>query len=444
MELLERNWIASVLKKTPKPKPPYPMLGEVCSLLADAFGTKKDTPVSAKKKLDRLARDGDYNWALRPKIVEEFLVKPLGKLDAEFAEFVGKFANHLLDEHVRLLLKVSLDAMSREEAAPILIEHMYAAGVAAFLIKLHEQFGGPGLGDFFRQNAEPVDVAFKWLEASLEFQVSATVFTDDKQERDDIGRWRRGDTIPDFFRSILPLERKISTKRPDLGPKARSFAIWLLTARALAWFDREARAANFGSLLDRVRRHILLNCPSLDIGKILSTVNSETGKQTPEVVLCGRSLINGLNPTRSKNAGEQATTFAELDRFAELLKKHDMDGRAGYMLDWCRGRWHILSRKEECALEFYESAVQRALYRIGLEQQTLLREALSLAAHLGKKPAVKRLAHFARALGLFQDVLPTVPEVHDVLSDEQVRKLALAFDVIFPFNARFPEAPLPQ
>lgn len=422
-------------------KPPYPTIGESCQLLAGAFGTKSADPL-VRKKLDRLAREGDFDWSLRQQVVEALLVEPLRDLGLDFSDFVGGFADFLLDEHIELLSGISLDAMSREDAAPLLIETKYAAHVAAFLMKLRDKLGGPDLGGFFEEGANPVGVVLQWAERMLGFQVAATAFPDDKQKRDDVGRWRRGDTIPDFFGSILPLRRELVKRRPDREPGIVLFCKWLTAARALSWLDREARAANFGSLLDLVRREILLNCPARDVGRRLSLANIEAASQLREIKEFGLLLRNGkLGRGTAKRAGDQIAARRELDRFKALLDEQVADGRAGYMLDWCEGRWHVLAGDEEKALEFYEKGADRVLYRAGPNQKDILEEGLSLAAYLGNKPAIKRLKHRALAVGLFSDQFSKLPEKPDVVSEWEVKQLAGAFTVLFPAHARFMEAP---
>lgn len=418
-------------------KPPYPSIGEICSLLASAFSTKSaDGPT--RKKLDRLARDGDFDWRLRPQIIESLLVNPLNKLDRNFGCFVEQFVDHLLDQHIELLSKVSLDAMSRAEAAPLLLER-YAAAAAAFLVRLKEQFGGPDLGDFFHKTAEPVDVVFTWAERIFGFQIAANVFPEEKSKRDEIGRWRRGATIPDFDRSIVPLRRALLQKRPARQSDISLFAIWLVTARSLSWLVREAQKAKLGPLLDYIRRDVLMNCPTRDIGMELSNANHKAGVRMPEVAEFALTLFtNRLNRTSAKTRDDRSIARKEISQLEVLLKKHDSHGGAHYMLEWCEARWHILSNNEDGALAFYERATNMALYRSGENQRAILKEALCLAAHLGKKPITKRLTHRALALGMFPGIVRASLESFDVISEREIKEFAGRFFLIFPIPARFP------
>lgn len=422
-----------------KSKPPYPTTGEMCRLLAGAFDTKSADPVLSKK-LDRLARDGDFDWSLRPQIVDGLVLEPLQKLDPNLSDFVDEFVKLLFIEYVSVLSKIPLDALSRQEATPLLIKTLGGGYVAGFLIALRSRFGGPVLTDFLHPDANPIDVVFQWGKTSLGLDVATLAFPDNKQNRDDLGRWRRGDTLP-LFGSILTLRRELWERCLDRQTEVSLFCNWLVAARALAWFDREAENAGFGSLIGLVGREILMNCPPRDIGRELSIANNEAGHRLREVAECGGLLLNvNLARTKAKKAGDQKAERQELDRFKDLLDQHDVDGRARYMLDWCEGRWHVLAGGEVQALEFYEKAANQALYRAGENQRQILEEALSLAGHLNNKVAIKRLKHRALAMGLFSGLFAELPEKPDVVSDWEIEQLAQTFDAMFPLQARFLEA----
>lgn len=431
---------AAMVEKTIMNKPPYPMIGEACQIVTGAFGTKSADP-SRRKELDRLAREGDFDWNLRSKIIENLLVEPLRKFDRDFGEFVGQFVTFLLDRHVEMVMRLSLDALSRDEAAPLLVETTYGAHIAAFLISLKDQFGGPDLGEFLREGANPIDVVFRWAEVSLGLEVAALAFPDDKQKRDEVGRWRRGDTIPDFFGSIRSVQRELQAKRPDRKSGVALFGKWLVSARALVWLSRGSKEAGYGSLLGLVRKEILLNCPPRDIGIILSHANIEAGNRFSELKECGLPLLRiKLARTHPKDVGDQASARSELDRFTALTDKLDPDRRTRYFLDWCEGRWHVLAGHEDKALEYYERAANQALYRAGENQRQILEEGISLAAHLRKKPIIKRLKHRALAVRLFAEVFSESQENVEVVSDWEVEQLDQAFGMLFPARSRFHEA----
>lgn len=151
-----------------------------------------------------------------------------------------------------------------------------------------------------------------------------------------------------------------------------------------------------------------------------------------------------LQPTNQKNEGDQITSREELDQFKGLLDQRDADGRARYMYDWCEARWHVLSGREEAALKHYMTAAKRALYRAGKNQRPIIGEALTLAAHLGKKPAIKQLKHRALAMDLFTELSVQLPESNGVVSNWETEQLEKAYWLLFPVQGRFPKAKIAQ
>lgn len=420
--------------------PPYPTIGEICQLLSAAFDTKA-ADRGVRKKLDRLAREGDFDWTLRSEVIGALLVDPLKTLDPEFSDFILSFVEFHIEEHISLLSSISLDAMTREQALPMLTEAFYAGIGANFLIWVHHQFGGPDLGRFLMDGVNPIDVVFSWAEALLGIDIPNTISPDEKIKRDDIGRWRRGDTIPSFYGSILPIKRELierlaSSKRSKID----LFLKWLVTARVMAWLEREAIKSGRHQIRACARREILLNCPKRDIGIELSIANRAAAEDLRELSGGGLRLLEAkLARTSSKEIDDQKLSRNELDHFKTLAGKLDREGRTQYFENWCEGRWHVLAGQEKEALQFYENAANQALYRAGKNQKQILEEAIVLAAHLNAKTAVKRLKHRGLAMRLFSDELFRSVEQAEVVADWEMEQLARTYGSMFPVSARFKE-----
>lgn len=423
-------------------QPPYPTIGEICQLLSGAFGTKA-ADASVRKKLDRLAREGDFDWSLRSEVIEALLVGPLRNLDPEFSDVVLSFANFHINEHISLLSSIGLDALTRKHAFPVLIEAAYAGRLAKFMISIKDRFGGPELSGFLIDGVNPIDVVFNWAEKSLGLPVANTVYPDDKIKRDEIARWRRGSAVPDFFASILPIKRELTAKlSSNKRSKIDLFVKWLVTARAMAWLEREANEAGYTQIRALVRKEVLRDCPIRDIGKELSLANIEAAKELRVLSETGLALLHvQMARTHDKEANDQVHSRIELDRFKALATKMDPAGRTQYFVNWCEGRWHVLAGQEEEALPFYENAANQSLYRAGESQKQILEEAIVLAAHLNAKTAVKRLKHRGLAMRLFSDELLSVVEHAEVVADWEMEQLAHTYGSMFPVSARFEEVP---
>jgi len=90
---------------TSKDHPPYPRLGELYRALAGAL----DTKVRAEDcNVDRLAREGEYDWSLLPTLQQNLITNPLrDATDNEFAEIVGQFAGHLHCDYLPRALRAA-------------------------------------------------------------------------------------------------------------------------------------------------------------------------------------------------------------------------------------------------------------------------------------------------------------------------------------------------
>ena len=428
----------------PNPKPPYLKIGEICRFLIRAFDTKSTDP-KLGKKLDELVQEGDFDWSMRQQVIEGLLVEPLQGFDDDLSKFVNEFVASRLDEYIRMLPEIPLDAMSRKDSAPLLLEFSGARCVAAFLILLREKFGGPAINDFLEQNTSPVDVVFQWAENSLGLDVPALAYPNSncqkqKAKRDSLNRWRNGRELPNITYAIPELKRaiKIDKKTPEQEPERFLFIKWLVTARALAWLDQETEKAGLGSLIGLIPQSPSDEYFMIDIGRELSTANSEAGRRFVKVIDCAYSIITFLK--EKKQQGDKEASRRKIDRLKDLIDQHDANEYCGYILNWCEGLWHVLAGCEKEALEFYELASDQALYRAGQNQKLILMEALSLAARLRKKPAMKRLKHRALAMGLFSVASAELPEKPDVMSDWEIEHNAREFGRLFPHDALFQEA----
>lgn len=428
-----------------QPTTPYPTIGEVCQVIAGAFDAKSSDPYT-KKTLARLAREGDFDWSLRNKVVDALIVRPLSeKFDPAFADFIGRSVQLFLDDHIRLVTHISADALSRDQMLPLLMEYAYAGTLALTLTDLHEGTQGPDLLNLLRQGGNPINAVFAWAEGTLNLDVTKIAFPDNKQKRDEIGRWRRGKTIPDLSPTITQLIAGLKEHAKEREAHAALFGKWLVVARALVWAARKAQEAKCGPLLDQVRREMLLGCPPRNIGELISSANITTAEHLTELKRCGLLLLNGsLTRKHSKAQGDQAATREEINRFATLTERDAPDGHTRYFLDWCEARWHILSGREKEALAYYERAANGALYRAGPNQKEILEEALALAGYLRNKPAIKRLKHRAVAFGLFSVGFASLPERPGIVADWEVDQFAQAYTGLFPLQGRFVEVARPN
>ncbi len=417
--------------------PPYPRLGEVYRLLAGAFDTK-----ASNRDVDTWARDGDTDWSRLRRLRKELFTDPLEKsTDNAFAGLVTDFVGHVQKEYVRLLMQVPLDSLDRREALELLTEHFFVPLALQYFIALNQPDSGLDLAAFLHPDNHPVDVVFSWAEAELGLDtgsLQATVYPgstgEAKSNKDQVSRWRSGGIKPGR-QTISLVCRDIKKKFPQWKKGSRNLANWLLTARALMFLEHEAESVL--PLRSHLLRELLAGVPQRDIGRILSQANAQASHRLQPLVLPGLKLAEALDPGRVKSEGDQARTKEALEAFHLLVQERDPDGRTRYLLEWCTGRWYVMSGHPSEALPHYEQAVDMALYRAGNNQKRILKEALVVAAHLDKRPFLKRLKNQAIAFGLFQDGGNAGTRV---IEDWEIKGLERAFSQVFPPRGRFLKA----
>lgn len=416
------------------PLPPYPMLGECYRELAVALGTK-----NSNRELDRWAREGDFDWSLEARLKNNLIVEPLAqKVGIEFSVFVSEVCDWTCQRHLALIREIALDAMTREEALPLLLEQHLLPGLAAFLINLRKGIDGPDLNTFIHPDQNPLDVVFCWVESCLDIESSTiakhfypTSLGNDKNGREALNRWRDGskDQCPDLaiICAIADLTAKIY---PDCIVEIEHLKAWLLVARIIVKFEKK-----IPELKAQVHQNIIEGVPARDIGYVLSVSNVQKSSRRDVLIEPGLMLGHRLRRTTDKRNNGRHEIFVALENFEQTLIQHDREGICDYYLNWMKGRYYLLSGEYQEALKFYEQAADGALYRSGGTQNEVLEEALALAAKLGKLPLYKRLKHRAIVFGV--NVLPPISD-KQIANQDEMKKWAENFTRLFPPQGHFP------
>lgn len=426
--------MSSKLRKS-KNMPPYPRLGDVYRMLANAFDTKNNN-----RSLDRLAQEGDFDWQLIPEIHEKVFFEPLSaKGNTAYATFVVETVKALHDDYVRLIKSVALDALTRAEALPDLIRELFVPRATAFLLNLEKKRAGPGLPVLLDSERNPIQVVFSWLERSLALEdeeLGSKLFPksigEDKNSKNDLRHWRKGKHLPALAK-IYRLSQNLRENYPEKSYLIDVFIEWLITARALAYLEQKNSYSE--GLRGALLRQIFLDQFPNDIGVILSSLNAKAGNRLRSVMEAGLLLHAELHTKSPKKTGDMKRTERDLKRFGQLVAQQDHGDITTYFLMWLTGRWHVLAGKHTAALDYYEAAVDDSLYRSGGTQREILKEALCLAARQGKLTLYKRLKHRAIVFGM---VAP--PPSKKVADQDEMINEAVNFDFVFPQCGCFVEA----
>lgn len=411
-------------------KPPYPRLGECVRAMCIALDTK-----AGNRDLDRLAREGDFDWERVDSLIDGLLVEGARRLLGPVAEEVfGPWLRLVRAEYCCLVLDVPLDALDRGQTLHALVEQFFAPHALQLLVQLHARCPGPDLERLLDDGRMPIKAVFEWLEEKVDGQIDKLLYpetTDDnKSSRDKMGKWRSGVDLPSGQSLKLLLDDLRSV--PRMRGHADAAGVWLLTARALSHFDRLGAAP----LRPLLRACLESGLPDESLRLRLQRLVTAAGSAWPEMADLGRRLWHDLRRTTPKEAGEQADTWRRIQALEKLAKELDAEGRTAYHLAWMKGRWHALCGRYEDALPHYEQAFELACYRAGQQLKDIVEDAICIAAFLdNRKPFVKQLKHVGIVLGLFKR-----PGDDAVVEPWELEQLAQQLLVRFPPQGRFVES----
>jgi ankyrin repeat protein len=432
------------MSQTKKNKPPYPRIGEIYRCLANAFDTRSSASDGHSRSVDKLAREADFDYALLSESAEKLFREPLGKqTNPEIANAVADFVERFIRDYSGLVAAIPLDSIDREEALPLLIKHLFASCGAAFLLFARQAWGGPELMSLLNPGTQPIAAVLGWFgtaEVGLGVDWIGALYpgsTDEhKRMRDLIGKWRRGTDLP-TLQSLGLLGQGLQENWPKKGEVIANLKRWLLVARALSWFEREAAGYMSAGITVRalVTQELLMGVPRCDVRMALLAKVQEAAQSMQEIKVAGLTLMEGLRRTVPKQVGDQARLSAALKVFEKLLAEHDPQGRSRYLLHWARARWQVLSGCLADALPDYEAAFDAALYRAGPNQKEIFQELLVVAARLGSnRPVLKRIKNQALAFGFFKASMDS-----PILEDWEVAQFSGKFAQVFPPQGRFVE-----
>jgi len=417
----------------PPANPPYPRFGECLRTLALAFDTK-----AGNHDVDRLARQGDYDWSLLRRLTGELLLAPLARyVDPGFAALLSAWLEHMQVRYRELVLDATVDSLGRPAALPILVSTFFAPQAAGLLVAARKDWGGPELARLLDPACDPVAVAMEWLNAGEATPLAKVAFPgttgQDRAAYEKVRKWTRGVDVPSLagirmFADALGRSAAVGEEKTVLLRR------WLLLARALAYLDRQWPAV---PVRKEMLRYLLSGMPDIDVPAILWQAVQDHAGRYAAMSSPALALYEDLERTTPKEAGAQERTRQAIDALASLMTEHDPEGNTAFHLAWLEGRWHVLSGRFGEALGHYEHAVELASYRAGKQLASILEEGLALAAFLNDKPCIKRFKHQAVAAGLFVE-----PQGQSVIERWEIDQVSQQFHRLFPHAGRFPEAPL--
>lgn len=400
----------------------YPTLGEALRFFIGAFDLRNRGEARDTKRLDRAAREGDFDADLFDELIDSLIRKPMqDQGDAQFGEFLANFACQYKGWYVRMVGEVSVDALTRQQLMPILVQHVFPSSASAFLRSAFENGFGPPpelwLADPLPLGGMPGRLN-PILIALETFIWAHRLPTDDVLEvfqprRDDPDRrkraaaqdWLAGQHVPDMptlleFVSAAADPRVF--KRWEHGPSTIGLHRSLRIARSLAYCL--AKVPNASSFAADVRSYLSPETPGYDIWPIIyETVKQQSsGWAISEI---GLLTHDALGFDKERDETEISTAKDLCTQFESQAAKVRAPWAIDWMLRWCQARLAIWEGRWDAGIDLYEEAFKKALYRAGPQSRLLLREALAIAASMKRRTHVKQYIVHANVLGLWPKIL---------------------------------------
>lgn len=436
------------------PPTPFPRLGEIYRNLALSLGTKRDS-----NELDRLAREGEYDWRIPGALMERLFIEPINELTQRtdqkskktlanrFSALTLEFLTAVQEAYLQLVTSMELTATDRNSALPLLIEAFFAPAAGHGLMKFKEELGGPDLAKLLDENSNPMDEAFLWFENATKINIKELFpesYGSDRSQMELIRRWRVGDSLPEYD-SIDKTVNEIFNRTQDQDNKqleelCNKLAFWLLIGKSISWVERTHETP-----IKKIVKNYLVNPRSAQEATIRldELCRNKIQKTLNKSAILFLELMDELYKTTTKNK-EDLTI--KIDEFEESLKEHTPQGNFQFYATRFRARWHALNGEMSSALPLYEKALKEASYRGGEKQKNIIQETLVVASYLCKlkdpspahekrinpKSVIKRIKHQAVAVGL----IPT-PIAGDIVEDWEIEQFLQGFSAVFPKNMFF-------
>jgi hypothetical protein len=399
----------------------YPTLGEALRFFIGAFDLRARGDMEKTTRLDRAAREGDFDIGLFDELIDSLVRKPMkDQGDVEFGEFLARFALDYKELYLKMVGKLSVDALTRQQLMPILVRHIFPPDAAAFLRRAFENGFSPPpeflLADPLALGEKPsrVNPILVALETYLwaHRPPSDDVLEEFQPRKDDPDRrkraaaqdWLSGQHVPDMstlleFVSAAANPRIFNQwKRPTSKDLRRSLRV----ARALEYcLDNVPDRSGFAT---DVRTYLPPDMPGYDVGPIIyqAVKAKSTRWQISEIGLLAHHALS-FDEERDAEAIVSATALCK--QFEQEAAKVQAPWAIDWMLRWCQARLAIWQGNWNEGLDLYQEAFKKALYRAGPQARLILREALAIAAVENRRPHVKQYVRHANVLGLWPGIL---------------------------------------
>ncbi|MBL4653723.1 MAG: ankyrin repeat domain-containing protein [Flavobacteriales bacterium] len=362
------------MKKTDVPPTSFPTQAEIIRFVVNTLDIQRD-----RKKIDEYVRVGDDSKHNRNDIIDKIIQPVLAdSICSKLAESISFFIKSELDDYIqRFVLDKDLCFVQRNDISCFLAQEL--GGQTLFL------FFGSRVSLQERNlllNLKDNECLFQTLISQLDGDESWQQWYDSlsKENKDKLRNWAGGKSLP----SIQSI--KLLFKNSEHRTYKRIFIL----ARAIEFF----RKNKFGKIALDVARYKLR--------KESFTPYPYPHFFEPDELLFSKKDSFADSLFEQKGGKDKKLLRQQLDELTQEYYKKNYDKIYGlFELYMFEAQWHVLAGQNKKALEYYKQAFDHGLYRVGIQQKSVIKRSLSIAAIEKDLPFLKRLKQQAIAFGIY-------------------------------------------
>lgn len=416
---------------------PYPTPFEMLRYLMRSLDFK--LPEKDKKRLDDMAGNRvydprEFNTALE-QYFSDVAKKYIGRnatdqISKHLAVFVADYLNNIAGT-------IPADGLSREIVLEILIRTGFKNLLTGFATLLHTEFGGPHPSLWFSFYTGSVDALFAWLSDNNP-QWDSYLATLNKERRDMIASWRKGEALPSAQSLYL-------LSQPNMSNDQIQKSIDWDLINPLIFFSRSidfVKRNKLGRVLISEARLALWGAENkVEISEEISSQQTDILKSLGSAQNLIAKLQFGLMRTKEKSNQEEYRNI--IIQVRDLINASKELRHTDYWIDWHEARWHVFSGNLKAANDLYRCAFEKAAFAAGENQKYIIEEAIVVAVCQPKpdKVFLKQLKwgqiNFGYDIASKTESAPS-QKVSDTIEDWELDLWKTSFNDVFPKAGYFP------
>jgi hypothetical protein len=416
---------------------PYPTPFEMLRYLLRSFDFK--LPQKDKKRLDdmttkRVYDPREFDIALKQylsNVADKYIGhKAADQISKIFAQFISNYLYNVAGA-------LPANGLNRASVLDVLIKTGIKDRVIGFAVAFHNEFGGPHPSFWFSSNSVSVDILFAWL-SNNEPYWDDYLANIEKERRDMIAAWRKGDDLPSAQSLHLLSQPNTPNEYSQNSINWELIKPLLFLARSVDFIKRYQH----GRILLNESRLALWGAENkTNIGKEIKLIQAGLFQSLGPVESLIAKLRFELRPTVKKTNPERYRHIIEEVR--DLINTSKNLQHTDYWIDWHDARWHVFTGDLKAANGLYKSAFEKAAFVAGEHQKYIAEEAIVVAS-CQQNPDKVFLKQIKWMQVIFGYDIPSrtnsepSQKVSDNIEEWEIDLWRSSFNLVFPQAGLFP------